>query len=107
MVATVVCCTSLATLRQSPGRSSGNYRSSSAALAKLVLCMSESGEALSPEPAKLEVSLARPPLGLGTRRNPGSKGGGRQLNSFVFVEASTTEPGSVVVERVSQRVHGL
>ena len=59
--------------RQSPGRSSGNYRSSSAALAKLVLGVCENEEALSPEPPKLELGLARPSLDLGTRRIPGRR----------------------------------
>ena len=78
VVVAMVCCTLPAAPRQSPGRRSGNYRLSSAALAKLVLCVYESGEALSPEPPKLELGLARPSLGLGTRRIPGSEDGSRR-----------------------------
>ena len=78
VVVAMACCAPPATPRQPPGRRSCNYRSSSAALAKLVLCVCESGEALFPEPAELEVGLARPSLGLGTRRDHGSKGGGRR-----------------------------
>ena len=69
----MVCCAPPAAPRQTPGRRSGNYRLSSAALAKLALCVHGSGEALSPEPPKLELGLARPSLGLGTRRIPGRR----------------------------------